>query len=97
MARSKSSFVCQSCGTVHVRWAGQCDGCGEWNTVVEEIVDAPPVGGKASGKGDSAKSRAGRIAFVPLTGASERAPRLATDIGEFDRVLGGGLVEGSAT
>jgi len=97
MARSKSSFVCQSCGTVHVRWAGQCDGCGEWNTVVEEIVDAPPVGGKASGKGDTAKSRAGRIAFVPLTGASERAPRLATDIGEFDRVLGGGLVEGSAT
>ena len=97
MARSRSVFVCQSCGTIHPRWAGQCDGCGEWNSIVEETSEAPPIGGAAKGKSGSARSKAGRVDFVPLTGSSERAPRLATRIGEFDRVLGGGLVQGSAT
>lgn len=97
MARSRSVFVCQSCGTIHPRWAGQCDGCGEWNSIVEETSDAPPIGGSAKAKGATARGKADRIDFVPLTGSSERAPRLSTTIGEFDRVLGGGLVQGSAT
>lgn len=36
MAKSKTQFVCQNCGTVHNRWAGKCDGCGEWNTIIED-------------------------------------------------------------
>lgn len=94
MARQRVSFVCQSCGAVHPRWAGQCDACGEWNSIVEEVAEAPPVGGKAR---TPAKGRAGRIEFLPLTGVSAQSPRLETGIGEFDRVLGGGLVDGSAT
>ena len=97
MARARSVFVCQSCGTIHPRWAGQCDGCGEWNTIVEQAEDAPPVGGSGKGRSGTARTKAGRIDFVPLTGSSDRPPRLATAIGEFDRVLGGGLVQGSAT
>ncbi|MFN3634856.1 MAG: DNA repair protein RadA, partial [Rhizobium rhizophilum] len=47
MAKAKTQFVCQNCGTVHSRWAGKCDGCGEWNTIVEE----DPMGGIGSGPG----------------------------------------------
>ncbi len=96
MARLRTSYVCQSCGAVHARWAGQCDACHEWNTIVEETVDAPPIGSGAKKGGSSGKARGSRIEFVPLTGSSPQAPRLKTGLGEFDRVLGGGLVEGSA-
>ena len=89
MARRAASFVCQNCGTVHSKWAGKCEGCGEWNTVVEEQApDAVPKG---------LDRRPGRkIDFADLATATPDAPRLATGIGEFDRVCGGGLVPGSA-
>ncbi|MDJ0686421.1 MAG: DNA repair protein RadA [Alphaproteobacteria bacterium] len=97
MAKAKSIYVCQSCGAVHARWSGQCDACGEWNTIVEEEADRPPVGGKASTARTGSGRRAGRIDFVPLAGAPAHAPRLVSGKSEFDRVLGGGLVDGSAT
>jgi DNA repair protein RadA/Sms len=40
MAKAKTAYICQDCGTAHVRWQGRCEGCGEWNTVVEEIMDS---------------------------------------------------------
>ena len=40
MAKSTSSFVCQDCGSVHSKWAGKCEACGAWNTLVEEVVEA---------------------------------------------------------
>ncbi|MBM3537046.1 MAG: DNA repair protein RadA [Alphaproteobacteria bacterium] len=92
MARRDSRFVCQSCGAVSARWAGKCEDCGEWNTIVEEAGGAAlaPHGAKrTSGKGS-------RVEFVGLSGASEPAPRLASGIAEFDRVCGGGIVPGSA-
>jgi len=86
-----TSFVCQACGTAHTKWVGQCEGCGAWNTVVEELAEAPPPG--ATGK----TRRSGRaIALERLTGAAPPPPRRATGIAELDRVLGGGLVPGSA-
>jgi DNA repair protein RadA/Sms len=89
MAKQHSRFVCQSCGSEHPRWTGRCESCGAWNAIVEEAVEASPhsarkpVGGRA-------------LAFEPLTGDSPQPPRAYTGIGEFDRVLGGGLVAGSA-
>lgn len=89
MARATSVFVCQSCGAVHTRWSGRCDACGEWNTIVEEAsADAAPKG-LGAGKGRA-------IELGALTGDTGEAPRLSTRISELDRVLGGGLVEGSA-
>ncbi|MBT9368484.1 DNA repair protein RadA [Rhizobium sp. CSW-27] len=91
MAKPKTQFVCQNCGTVHTRWAGKCDGCGEWNTIVEE----DPMGGIGSGPGKTPKK--GRpVALTTLSGETEEAPRVQTGISELDRVTGGGFVRGSA-
>lgn len=93
MARSRVQFVCQNCGTVHARWAGKCDGCGAWNTLIEEGT----VGGIGSGPQSARKARPGRaVALTTLAGDIEDAPRIASGIGELDRATGGGFVRGSA-
>ncbi|MFM8799986.1 MAG: DNA repair protein RadA [Tagaea sp.] len=89
MAKASSHFVCQECGAVTARWAGKCESCGAWNSIVEEA--AP----EAAPKGLTAKGGR-KIAFVGLDGESDKAPRRTTGIAELDRVLGGGLVKGSA-
>src|SRR5262245_61276720 len=92
MAKRDTRYVCQACGAVTARWAGKCEACNEWNTIVEEAGGAAlaPHGAKrASGKGS-------RIDFVGLSGAERPAPRRISGIAEFDRVCGGGLVPGSA-
>jgi DNA repair protein RadA/Sms len=91
LARPITRYVCQSCGAAHPKWAGRCDACGAWNTLVEEATgEATPAGlGKSGGK-------ARRIEFVGLEGTSPPLPRRLTGIAEFDRVCGGGLVPGSA-
>src|SRR5271156_6496805 len=85
MVARAQNFVCQSCGAAASRWAGRCDACGAWNTLVEEGTVAA-----------ARASRKGRVfAIEPLKGQSLEAPRLASGIAEFDRVTGGGLVRGS--
>ena len=88
---SKSSFyVCQQCGCQQVRWHGRCPDCGEWGSLVEEL---PPVtSGPTPTVSAIAISHAIPISEVPL-GAEPRRP---SGLGEFDRVLGGGAVPGSA-
>ncbi len=89
MAKPTSRFVCQSCGAITPKWAGRCETCGEWNTVIEEAITVRP--------GPAGKAPVGKgIAFVGLAGAAEPPPRAATGIEELDRVLGGGLVPSSA-
>ncbi len=76
------------------RWAGKCESCEAWNSIVEEAVEATPIGGgKRSSGGGGGKA----LDFVGLKGTSEQRPRLTSGIDELDRVLGGGLVDGSAT
>jgi len=94
MPRSNQHYVCQSCGAVTAKWAGRCDSCGTWNTLVAETVDAAPPGslsaqGKAAGK-------ARPIEFSGLNGEDSPASRFASGNVEFDRACGGGLVKGSA-
>ncbi len=91
MARAKIQFICQNCGTVHPRWAGKCDGCGEWNTLVEEN----PLAGIGGGPGQKS-SRGREVALVSLDGEIEEAPRFKSGIDELDRATGGGFVRGSA-
>lgn len=91
MAKAKTQFVCQNCGTVHNRWVGKCDGCGQWNTIVEE----DPMGGIGGGPAKTPKK--GRpVALTTLSGEIEEAPRIYTGISELDRATGGGFVRGSA-
>ncbi|MBW8639608.1 DNA repair protein RadA [Hoeflea sp. WL0058] len=91
MAKARARFVCQNCGAVYGQWAGRCDNCGEWNTIVE---DNPTAG---VGGGPQRKTRKGRpVALTPLSGEIEDAPRISSDIAELDRVTGGGFVRGSA-
>ena len=95
MAKAKSQYVCQACGTVHARWMGKCEACGAWNTLVEEAAETGPPGGL--GRGGSKERRRGQnITFVDLQGPTDGAPRRTTGVVEFDRVCGGGLVSGSA-
>ena len=91
MAKAKSSFVCQACGAVHSRWQGRCEACGEWNSIVEELVDS------GVGAGPKSAIAGGRpIELLPLAGETETAARIVTGIAELDRVTGGGFVMGSA-
>jgi DNA repair protein RadA/Sms len=86
MAKAKSRFVCQACGFVAAKWLGRCTECGEFGSVVEEVIsDGRPAGALSSRTG------AQPIARV----SADEAPRLPTGVGELDRVLGGGLVPGS--
>jgi DNA repair protein RadA/Sms len=97
MSNKKSAFSCQSCGAIHFKWAGKCPDCNAWNSMVEEF---PEGGGshfsrisddKKSAKNSSTK----KMELVALTGEAQDFPRIKTNIGELDRVLGGGLVQGS--
>ncbi|MBR0560190.1 DNA repair protein RadA [Neokomagataea anthophila] len=88
MARKASSrYVCQSCGTTTPKWAGKCDACGEWNSLVEETAE--PTARKTG------NLRSGRLNTVRLDGEVKPPPRISTSIAELDRVLGGGLVPAS--
>jgi DNA repair protein RadA/Sms len=88
MARAAAQFVCQDCGELHGKWTGRCDGCGAWNSVIEEVPRAAVPKGLGAARGHV-------VPFVPLDGVSAEAPRRNSSIAEFDRVTGGGLVPGS--
>ena len=95
MAKASSHFVCQGCGASYPKWGGRCEACGSWNSLVEEAVNAGPPKGLNDSKN---RAKGARIDFVPLKSEDDREiPRRMSQIGEFDRVLGGGLVSGSAT
>lgn len=93
MARLRTQFICQACGSVTARWAGKCDACGAWNTIVEEGTS----GGIGSGPQALRSPRKGRpVALASLSGEIEEAPRIRSGIDELDRATGGGFVPGSA-
>jgi DNA repair protein RadA/Sms len=103
---TRTVFVCQSCGSEQPRWFGRCPSCEAWNSLVEEVRQKPAK--KASRSGGGLSSLPGREGFRPTAGGAAAEPedlarlsaaplvRIETGLGEFDRVLGGGLVPGSA-
>jgi len=95
MAKSKTAYVCSECGAEHNKWQGQCAECGAWNTLSEIVLEpaaAAPAASRRSGW--AGKLEAPQITALKDVRSSEEA-RVSTGIGEFDRVLGGGLVEGA--
>jgi DNA repair protein RadA/Sms len=91
MAKTSNEFTCQSCGAATSRWAGRCPACGEWNTIVEEASAASPLDAKVK-----RKSRTSASVLESLNDDVAPLERVETGIGEFDRVIGGGLAPGGA-
>ncbi len=91
MAKAKRMYGCTECGATAPKWAGQCAECGAWNTLVETLIEAHTAapGGRAGWAGEQAVLKT--LAEVSV----EEVPRFSTSSTELDRVLGGGLVDGS--
>jgi DNA repair protein RadA/Sms len=92
MAKPVTRFICSACGTAHKKWAGRCDSCGEWNSIVEEAPLSTGPGTKALG---AMKGKG--MALTDLTTQEAAPPRVGSGVAELDRVLGGGLVAASAS
>lgn len=98
MPSSSSQYVCQSCGAIFPKWQGQCEQCGQWNSLVEELKPAsskqkPKMGASAASRSGGSESILVKYGEVKPSRVGEE--RLTTSFGELDRVLGGGLVSGS--
>src|SRR5579863_6347508 len=94
MAKSRPAFVCQSCGARFPKWLGRCPDCGGWNSVVEEAPAAPGavLAFAARPAADAGESKAEALSAAPRQAAQER---ISTGLGEVDRVLGGGFLDGT--
>jgi DNA repair protein RadA/Sms len=93
---AKTQYTCQDCGSVQLKWAGQCPDCGAWNSLVESVAKADSLGAgkkRFAGYADAADSLVRSLDEIP----AENIKKQSTQIGELDRVLGGGLVSGSVT
>jgi DNA repair protein RadA/Sms len=94
MAKVKTTFFCQNCGSQFSKWQGQCTACKEWNTIVEEVIQSPE---KSDWKSQtSTVKKTSKPLKINEIDVSEET-RLNTQDEEFNRVLGGGLVPGSLT
>ena len=92
MAKVKSRFVCQQCGAAFPKWAGKCENCGAWNSLLES---APESTGKSAVSRSSGKHIAAeKISDVKVDAVSDR---IDTGIGDLNAVLGGGLMPGGVT
>jgi len=91
MAKAQKIFTCSACGASTSKWSGRCEGCGEWNTISEDTpLSAGPASKSLGGK------RGSSITLTDLSTEEAPPPRTECGMGELDRVLGGGLVPGSA-
>src|SRR5262247_3806080 len=92
MKSPKVVFVCQECGAQAPKWMGRCTECGAWNSLVEERAESPAAASTTNRFSQFSTSSTARLyAEVQMS----QSVRLSTGIGEFDRVLGGGVVPGS--
>ncbi len=93
MAKTKTSFFCQNCGTQYAKWIGKCNACNEWNTIVEEVVQKEEKRNWNQSANAKKVSRPIKINEIAI----DEEDRIDTKNNELNRVLGGGLVKGSMT
>ncbi len=95
MAKGKNAtiYFCQNCGYESSKWMGQCPGCKEWNTFVEEVVNTASLKNTGRSSGNAAKAMVTALSEVAI----QEEDKVKTGITELDRVLGGGIVQGSLT
>ncbi|MBQ3931760.1 MAG: AAA family ATPase, partial [Firmicutes bacterium] len=92
--KDKTVFVCQNCGFESPRWMGQCSACGAWNSFVEEKLTEPKEGDSRRRTGPAQSGKRSRPVAIDKV-VSGQTSRMDTGIPELNRVLGGGLVQGS--
>ena len=92
MAKPKSRYTCQACGSVSSRWQGQCPDCSEWNTLVQETAEVSSIFAAKHNLQGGGRT----IQLVGLDSPVDLPERLPSGIAEFDRAVGGGIVRGSA-
>jgi DNA repair protein RadA/Sms len=93
MAKTRTTYVCSNCGRRSPRYMGRCPACGEFNTFAEEVAEVSKAGAKAGARQAQARDQAQRLSAITF----DAEERLRVPIGEFNRVLGGGIVPGSIT
>ena len=93
MAKDKSIYVCNECGGTSTRWLGKCPSCGAWNSLVETVAEAPASSKNRLSSTPKGLAPASELAVLSEIEAADVA-RTPTGLGELDRVLGGGIVEG---
>ena len=91
MPKPKTLFVCQNCGAKHSRWSGRCDSCGEWNTLVEEIIESDSKTAIAKSK---AKAKVLSVEPLKTKHSKDEIKRVSSGFNELDFVLGGGFLPG---
>lgn len=91
MGKVKTSFFCQSCGTQHAKWQGQCNSCKAWNTLVEEVVEKSP---QRNWKASQKKTQAVKPLKIEQIDTKQE-PRMNSGDTELNRVLGGGIIPGA--
>ena len=91
MSKVKTSFFCQSCGTQHAQWQGQCNSCKQWNSLTEEVVEKPDKKNWKSDKKVGTISKPLKINQIEISSES----RINTGDAELNRVLGGGIIHGA--
>ena len=94
MSKARTVYRCTDCGAEHAKWAGRCDTCGEWNTLVEEVAAASAKKATPKARRGSQGAAAGTTSKLRDVAGSD-APRWQTGLAEFDFALGGGIVPGS--
>jgi DNA repair protein RadA/Sms len=95
MAKTKTRYICQECGSVQPKWMGRCPDCGEWNTLIETIVEERRSGGLSPLERQVRLERNPPQVLTAISADSYQRTLLPMD--EFNRVLGGGLVPGALT
>lgn len=93
MAKVKKAFFCNNCGYESPKWMGQCPSCGQWNTMVEEVVSRSEGGPSKSYSVPGVNAKPQRLSDIDASGNEERIS--FGSLGELDRILGGGMVKGS--
>ncbi|MBQ2483532.1 MAG: DNA repair protein RadA, partial [Bacteroidales bacterium] len=100
MAKVKKAFFCSNCGYESPKWLGQCPSCGQWNTMVEEVVSRSEGGSSKSYAAPGVNAKPQKLSEIEADGNEERIILSSSGDGsgslsELDRVLGGGMVKGS--
>ncbi len=96
MVKSVARYVCQNCGASYSKWAGKCDNCFEWNTLVEQMPDSADLGKNAVSRGRYTGKKLDTVSIKDII-PSDASARLSTGFKDFDAVLGGGFLLGSVS